>query len=96
MNQIFLISDDKDVSTTQLLEMVGNALRSRSPSSPRAWLFPFPSYIMTFFARALGKHDIANRLFGSLQIDSSKARNLLGWAPVINIDEQLAKMLEDI
>ena len=32
----------------------------------------------------------------SLQIDSSKARNLLGWAPVINIDEQLAKMLKDI
>ena len=95
VNQIFLISDDKDVSTTQLLEMVGDALRSRSPSSPRAWLFPFPSYIMTFFARALGKHDIANRLFGSLQIDSSKARNLLGWTPIINMDEQLTKMLKD-
>ena len=95
VNQIFLISDDKDVSTTQLLEMVGHALRCHSPSSPRAWLFPFPICIMTFFAWALGKRDIANRLFGSLQIDSSKARNLLGWKPVVNMDEQLAKMLKD-
>ncbi len=95
VNQIFLISDDKDVSTTQLLEMVGHALRSRSPSSPRAWLFPFPICIMKFLAWVLGKHNIANRLFGSLQIDSSKARNLLGWTPVVNMDEQLTKMLKD-
>ncbi len=95
VNQIFLISDDKDVSTTQLLKKVLHALKSSSPSSPRAWLFPFPICIMTFFALILGKHDIANRLFGSLQIDSSKARSLLGWTPVVNMDEQLSKMLKD-
>ena len=32
---------------------------------------------------------MANRLFGSLQVDSSKARDLLGWQPVITMDEQL-------
>ena len=42
---IFLISDDKDVSTTELLELVGHALRSHSPSRLRAWLFPFPIFI---------------------------------------------------
>ena len=72
VNQIFLISDDKDVSTTQLLKLVGNALRSHSPSSVRAWLFPFPVCIMTFFAWVFGKHDIANRLFGSLQMTVQK------------------------
>lgn len=37
---------------------------------------------------------MANRLFGSLQEDSSKARDLLGWQPVVTMDEQLAKMVE--
>ena len=34
---------------------------------------------------------MANRLFGSLQVDSSKARDLLGWQTVITMDEQLNK-----
>jgi nucleoside-diphosphate-sugar epimerase len=34
---------------------------------------------------------VANRLFGSLQVDSSKARDLLGWQPVITMAEQLRK-----
>jgi nucleoside-diphosphate-sugar epimerase len=46
---------------------------------------------MTLAAKMLGKGDVANRLFGSLQVDSSKARSLLGWEPVITMDEQLKK-----
>jgi len=46
---------------------------------------------MTLVAKLLGKGDVANRLFGSLQVDSSKARELLGWKPVISMDEQLKK-----
>ena len=50
---------------------------------------------MVFFAKAVGKVDMAKRLFGSLQVDSSKTQELLGWKPVVNIDEQLAKMSKD-
>ena len=35
-----------------------------------------------------------NRLFGSLQMDSYKARELLGWKPIITMDEQLKKTAE--
>jgi nucleoside-diphosphate-sugar epimerase len=94
-NQVFLISDGEDVSTTQLLRKVGKALSHQSPSGIKAWLVPVPVSIMTFFAKLLGKGDMANRLFGSLQVDSSKARDLLGWEPVITMDEQLAKMVKD-
>ncbi|PCJ31242.1 MAG: UDP-glucose 4-epimerase, partial [Gammaproteobacteria bacterium] len=41
-----------------------------------------------------GKGDIASRLFSSLQLDSSKARELLQWQPVITMDEQLKKTAE--
>lgn len=82
-NEIFLIADGKDVSTTELLRKVANAF------GKKPMLIPIPVSVMTFFAKVLGKGDIANRLFSSLQVDSSKARNLLGWKPVTTMDEQL-------
>tara|TARA_B110001450_G_C17652166_1_gene493764 strand:+ start:1236 stop:2219 length:984 start_codon:yes stop_codon:yes gene_type:complete len=94
-NQVFLISDDEDVSTAQLLRKVRQALNLQSPSSISAWLVPVPVSIMTFFAKLLGKGAVANRLFGSLQVDSSKARDFLGWEPVTTMDEQLVKMAKD-
>jgi nucleoside-diphosphate-sugar epimerase len=94
-NQVFLISDCQDVSTTQLLKKVGQALNFQSPSGIKAWLVPVPVCIMTFFAKLLSKGDMANRLFGSLQVDSSKTRDSLGWTPVVTMDEQLAKMRKE-
>ena len=84
-NEIFLISDGEDVSTTALLQKVSKALGGKS------WLIPVPVRWMSFSAKLIGKEDVANRLFGSLQVDSSKARYLLGWKPVITMDEQLKK-----
>jgi nucleoside-diphosphate-sugar epimerase len=84
-NQIFLISDGEDVSTTQLLRKMADALGEES------YLLPVPVGLMSFAAKLIGKGDVANRLFGSLQVDSSKARKLLGWLPVITMDEQLSK-----
>jgi nucleoside-diphosphate-sugar epimerase len=84
-NQVFLISDGEDVSTTQLLRKVANAL------GKKPWLLPVPVGLMRFAAKLVGKGDVANRLFGSLQVDSSKARDLIGWQPVITMDEQLNK-----
>jgi len=88
-NEVFLISDGEDVSTTELLQKVAKAF------GKKPWLIPVPVGLMTFVAKLMGKEDIAKRLFGSLQVDSSKARNLLGWKPVLTMDEQLKKMSED-
>ncbi len=88
-NQIFLISDGEDVSTTELIQKVAKAM------GKKAYLLPVPVGLMIFMAKLLGKEDIAYRLFGSLQVDSSKARELLDWKPVITMDEQLKKTVED-
>jgi len=84
-NQTFLISDGEDVSTTELLQKVAKAFGKKS------LLLPVPVSLMTLAAKLLGKGDVANRLFVSLQVDSAKARELLGWKPVITMDEQLKK-----
>ncbi len=85
-NQVFLISDGEDVSTTTLLKRVARAYGVKSH------LFPVPVLVMRLFAKLLGRNEIADRLFGDLQVDSSKARELLGWKPVVTMDEQLRKM----
>ncbi|MDQ6994879.1 MAG: SDR family oxidoreductase [Mariprofundaceae bacterium] len=87
-NEVFLISDGEDVSTTELLQKVAKAM------DKKVRLIPVPVSFMRFIAKLLGKSDVADRLFGSLQIDSSKARNLLGWQPVITMDEQLTKIVK--
>ncbi len=87
-NEVFLISDGEDISTTTLLQKVARAFGK----TPR--LIPVPVWLMMFAATLIGKNDVANRLFSSLQLDSSKARDLLGWQPVVTLDEQLAKMVE--
>ncbi|WP_373020557.1 UDP-glucose 4-epimerase family protein [Thiomicrorhabdus sp.] len=87
-NQVFLISDGEDVSTTQLLRKVAKALNDK------IWLIPVPTGMMVFATNLVGKRNVAKRLFGSLQIDSCKARDLLGWTPVISMDEQLIKMVK--
>lgn len=87
-NQVFLISDGEDVSTTSLLRKVAKAY------GVKVHLLPIPVSLMVFFARLFGKGAVADRLFGNLQVDSSKATDLLGWKPVITMDEQLSKMVE--
>jgi UDP-N-acetyl-alpha-D-quinovosamine dehydrogenase len=87
-NEIFLISDNEDVSTTELLNKVANAF------GKKALLLPIPVSWMRFVANLIGKAGVADRLFGSLQVDSSKARELLNWKPVITMDEQMKKTAE--
>lgn len=83
-NQTFLVSDDDDVSTTELLRGLGLAL-----GSP-ARLIPVPGRWMEAVAVAAGRRDLARRLLGSLQVDIRKTREVLGWTPPFSVDEGLA------
>ncbi len=89
-NEVFLVSDDEDVSTTELLNKVAAAFELN------IFLLPIPVSLMKFAAKMMGKGELASRLLGSLKIDSSKAHQLLGWKPVITMDEQLKKIADDL
>lgn len=82
-DQTFLVSDGDDVSTTQLLQKLANAL-----GTP-ARLIPVPDWVLTVGASFLGRKALSQRLCGSLQVDISKARLLLGWHPVVTVDQGL-------
>jgi len=88
-NQIFLVGDGEDLSTTDLLRRLGNAL------GKPAMLFPVPVVLLKLGAVLVGKPDIAQRLCESLQIDISKAQKLLRWTPPFSVDKSLVQVAED-
>lgn len=88
-NQTFLVSDGEDLSTTELLKRMGGVL------GKPARLLPVPVSLLKLGAAVLGKRDVAQRLCGSLQVDISKTRQLLGWTPPLSVDAALRKTAED-
>ena len=87
-NQTFMVSDGEDLSTAQLLKRLGQAM------GKPAHLLPVPASWLERGASMLGRAHIAQRLCGSLQVDISKTKNLLGWTPPITVDEGLKKTAE--
>ena len=85
-NNVFLIADEDALSTTQLLNNIAQAY------GRPVRLIPVPASWMAFCAKLLGKQNLTDRLFGNLQIDTSKAVQLLGWKPAINMKQQLNDM----
>ena len=84
-NQTFLVSDGEDVSTTQLIRDMAQA------AGVSARLLPVPVPWLRAAAGLLGKADAIDRLCGDLQVDISKARDLLGWAPPVSLGEGLRR-----
>lgn len=84
-NQTYLVSDDDDVSTTQLLANMATAL-----DVPNR-LLPIPGSWFTLAAKLIGKPAISQRLCGSLQVDISKTKELLNWQPPYSTAECMKK-----
>jgi len=84
-NQTFLVSDGKDLSTTELVRGMAQA------AGVPARLLPVPVWALKAGASLLGKGDEVQRLCGNLQVDISKARSLLGWVPPVSVEEGLRR-----
>lgn len=87
VNQIFLISDGQDLTTSELVRSMARA------AGVPARLVPVPVWVLQAVAAFLGKTDAVKRLCGSLQVDITKARELLGWRPRISVDEGMRRVV---
>ena len=84
-NEIFLVSDGEDLTTTEIIRRIGDAL------GRPARLIAVPRWLLLSGATIFGRRDMARRLLDSLRVDSRKARTLLGWTPPISVDEGLRR-----
>jgi nucleoside-diphosphate-sugar epimerase len=81
----YLVSDGQDLSTPDLVRALARL------SGTGARLFPFPVPLLRLGSSLLGREDEIDRLAGSLQIDSSRVRRELDWAPRWTVEEGLAE-----
>lgn len=89
-NQTFLVSDNQDVSTTELLKLIGQAF------GKSARLMPVPASLMVLFLKMMGRNDLVVRLFGSLQVDIMTTRETLNWGPPLSLNEGLKKLINSM
>ena len=87
-NQTFLMSDGEDLSTAELLRRSAGAL------GRPARLFNLPPALLKLGARLMNKPGIYQRLCGSMQLDISMTRQLLGWNPPVSVAEGLRRAAE--
>ncbi len=85
VNQTFLASDGEDLSTTDLLRRMANAL------GKKCYLLPIPLVIIKLVAELVGRKILVQKLCDSLQVDMSKTCELLSWVPPVSVDEALRR-----
>lgn len=86
--KVLLVSDGHDVSTTEILRLLGQTMRKP------ARLVPVPTRLMLLLFTLIGKKALAQRLFGSLSVDIASTRELLGWSPPYRIDTAFRETVE--
>ena len=86
--QTFLVADDEAPSTPQLIR----ALASASGRPARLW--PFPPPLLRIVAASLGRQAEAERLCGSLVVDTGHLKRTLDWTPPFTLAQGLNETVE--
>jgi len=74
-NQLFLVSDKQDMTVSEIIRNLSMAMKLQP------LLVSVPIGMLRGVGRFVGAHDMLERLCSNLQIDSSKAEQLLEWTP---------------
>ena len=82
-NQIFLVSDDEDMSTPMLLRRLAKA------GGLKLTIFNMPQFLLQILFMIAGKSAEFRRLSRSMSVDISHTKGVLGWEPRFDIDESL-------
>ncbi len=79
-NQVFLVSDDHDLSTSEMVQLMAKVQGKSSLQ------LPVPPMLFTLVGSVLGKKHVVDRLIGSLQLDISHTKNTLNWVPPYSVE----------
>ena len=81
--EVFMVTDDNDLSTPELVCHIASAMNRR----PR--LLPCQTSALRWLATLLGRSAEASRLIDSFQIDISRTMEVLGWRPPISVSDEI-------
>ena len=83
-NKIFNVSDDHDVSTTELLKTIAAAM------DKPARLINVPLPVLKLGSQIIGKPRAYDGLCGSFQLDISQTKQKLGWHAPFSLQDEIA------
>lgn len=79
-NQIFLASDDNDLSTAEMVALMAKVQNKKNLA------IPVPVWCFKLAGNLLNKSDVIDRLTGSLQLDITHTKNMLDWKPPHSVE----------
>ncbi|RNF69422.1 SDR family oxidoreductase [Marinomonas rhizomae] len=83
-NQVFLVSDDNDLSTAQMVALMAKVQGKVNLS------LPVPVCCFKLAGKLFKKDDVVDRLVGSLQLDIEHTKNTLDWVPPYSVEHGFA------
>jgi nucleoside-diphosphate-sugar epimerase len=83
--KVWLVADDETLSTPELIRRLATALHRR------ARLISVPVRMVRLAAAIAGREREISRLCGSLAVDCSRTREMLGWRPTLTVEEGFAR-----
>ncbi len=87
-DQIFHVSDNHDLSTTELLQTLASVMNRKSR------LVPFPRLGLRLGSQLIGRPRIYEQLCGSFQLDISQTCQTLDWSPPLTTRQELERTVE--
>jgi nucleoside-diphosphate-sugar epimerase len=87
-NRTFVISDNQDLSIPELITAIAAAMDRPSR------LFAVSDRIMKTGLSLLGRKDVYDRLWGTLQVDPSGIHTRLGWNPPLTVEKGIAETVD--
>lgn len=84
-NNRFIVADQNDISTPDLIRCIGNALHRP------ARLISCPESVLRGVARMLGQRAAIQRLCSSLTVDRQKTKVLIGWDAPRSVNWELER-----
>ena len=88
-NKTFLVSDDEDLSTPDLIKLIAKEMGCSVS------LFPVPIPWLKFFSFFIGRQSDIDRLTGSLQVDIEYTKKILDWKPSVSVSEGIKRMFNN-
>jgi len=88
-NQIFLVSDNNDVSTSKLYSLMAQAYGNK----PR--LISISTKFLKLIGLLLGKKEAINRLCEDLRVDIWHTKKTLNWSPVVSLEDGIKNCVAD-
>ncbi|MDV2470201.1 NAD-dependent epimerase/dehydratase family protein [Acinetobacter chinensis] len=85
-NQTFLVSDKTSISTRELVQYLKQGM-----GKPAHFIY-IPQPLMRLGAACIGKSKLYEQLFESLEVDTTKAQNLLGWTAPLTTPQAMLQV----